>query len=496
MYDVYIFSMLQHIADHRKNFLPCQLGDRRTDDYNEESKETGEKTISFAINFEHVLVKPGGDEHAPTGKINIKDSDGFYLCRVDKLESHLLKADVIIDYSLPNIINVDKSNLGGLYQEYLRKVLYISPLLFSNCQFAKKERTLDTLTTFLHPSAGGGRRQHILTELTEAFPTHQNVNTYANEKLQDLLLNTKVLVNIHQTEYHDTLEELRILPALQCGTIVISEHAGLTELVPYQNMIIWASRENVVDITKKVLADYDRYYDEIFTDTNKRFLDQMRIDNYIRLERRLISMNLSLDDLSKHYNLDKNIASGCHNYIPGYTSLFEKRRFHVKNVLEIGIGVVEHGQMSGVVGLGYKTGNSLRCWRDYFLCADIHGMDLYPSGITKEPRITTYLADQSNLGDLERVMTDVGMCDVIVDDGSHDVNHQIFSFTHLAKYVKPNGGVYVIEDVQEKHDEFKDLTVFPHDVQEYIRTNFDVQCFDTRNERGRADDFLIAFIRK
>ena len=54
---------------------------------------------------------------------------------------------------------------------------------------------------------------------------------------------------------------------------------------------------------------------------------------------------ITLDELSRKYKLDKNIASVCHNYIPGYTTIFEYVRYEVKTVLEIGIGSIENGQM-------------------------------------------------------------------------------------------------------------------------------------------------------
>ena len=70
---------------------------------------------------------------------------------------------------------------------------------------------------------------------------------------------------------------------------------------------------------------------------------------------------MSLNELSIKYSLDKNIYCGCHNYIPGYVSLFEDKRYDIKKLLEIGIGSVENNQMVHVVNMGYKTGNSLKC---------------------------------------------------------------------------------------------------------------------------------------
>jgi hypothetical protein len=206
---------------------------------------------------------------------------------------------------------------------------------------------------------------------------------------------------------------------------------------------------------------------------------------------------MSLNELSKKYALDKNIASGCHNYIPAYTELFESRRDVVKKMLEIGIGSVENGQMGGVVNLGYKTGNSLKCWRDYFSNATIYGIDIYNHEELNTERIITFRADQSKETDLEIVIKNINdNLDIIIDDGSHLGEHQVFSFLFLNKFLSKNG-IYVIEDIQPNNiDKFLDLSIFPEDCIKYIKDNFIVKYFDTRKDFGRADDFMMCFIRK
>jgi hypothetical protein len=204
-----------------------------------------------------------------------------------------------------------------------------------------------------------------------------------------------------------------------------------------------------------------------------------------------------LDVISKKYNLDKNIASGCHNYIPGYTSLFEYIRYDVRNMLEIGIGSIENGQMSGVVYLGYKTGNSLKCWSEYFPNSKIYGIDIYAHAELNTDKITTFVADQSNGWELQKVINNINCeLDIIIDDGSHNGEHQVFSFIFLNKFLSKNG-IYVIEDIQPDNiDKFIDLSIFPNFYIKYIKENFIIKYFDTRHIKNRADDFMIAFIRK
>ena len=210
----------------------------------------------------------------------------------------------------------------------------------------------------------------------------------------------------------------------------------------------------------------------------------------------------SLHDLAVHYVTDK-ISSIGHDYIPGYTDLFESKRTSVRTMIEIGIGLGAHHELMLVLHPDYRIGNCLKMWRDYFPCAHIYGLDIIecPPELSNESRITTFIADQSSVTDLSRVMSSIvdeqNTIDVIIDDGSHFLDHQVTSFMFLSKYLSTNGGIYVIEDVQAPHIEsFQTLEVFPEDFREYIRDHFEVRWYDTRLNTGISDDFLMVFLRK
>jgi hypothetical protein len=122
----------------------------------------------------------------------------------------------------------------------------------------------------------------------------------------------------------------------------------------------------------------------------------------------------------------------CHNYTPTYFHLFAERAGEIGNVLEIGIA----------------DGRSLRMWRDFFPNAMIWGIDSNPACIFTERRIACYVADQSSKKDLDRVLGDnPPRFDLIVDDGSHEPAHQVFTARFLLPYLTPTG-IYVIEDIE------------------------------------------------
>lgn len=210
-----------------------------------------------------------------------------------------------------------------------------------------------------------------------------------------------------------------------------------------------------------------------------------------------LTSSKSLDELARNYGLDKHISTGWHNYIPIYTQLFDSIRYQSMNILEIGIGVVEHGQMLHTRQYGYHTGNSLKCWRDYFPNSIIHGIDIYEVNLGNEQRIRTFLADQSKEEDLSRVMGEINNhLDIIIDDGSHQGLHQVFSFMFLSKFLK-NGGIYVIEDIQPKFQQgFQDLSIFPVSFQSHIHKNYQHLTFDTGHKAPLNDDCIVAFVKK
>ena len=89
------------------------------------------------------------------------------------------------------------------------------------------------------------------------------------------------------------------------------------------------------------------------------------------------------------------------------------------------------GGINGVVSrkFNYKTGNSLKCWEEYFPNAKIYGIDIYPHPELNKNRIKTFMADQSNEQDFKSVIDKINSpLDIIIDDGSHQGEHQVFSF--------------------------------------------------------------------
>lgn len=144
-----------------------------------------------------------------------------------------------------------------------------------------------------------------------------------------------------------------------------------------------------------------------------------------------------LCELAKKFGTDKggwHLIAGetCHNYCPTYHRLLGDRRETIKAVLEIGV----------------NYGGSLRMWEEYFPNARVVGLDSNAGCLFNEGRISCFAADQGSGESLEAALNlaAIPQYDLIVDDGSHEPNHQIFSANALQHRLAPNG-LYIIEDI-------------------------------------------------
>ena len=147
----------------------------------------------------------------------------------------------------------------------------------------------------------------------------------------------------------------------------------------------------------------------------------------------------TLTELAIKYGVDKYYN---HSYLPVYSKLFDGMNVH--RLLEIGIGY--ESLMKPFVPF-YVHGASLRMWADYWPEANIYACDIHESTLVNEGRIKSWYADQSKEMDLERLVANCGgQLNIIIDDGSHEFEHQRITARTLLPWMMSNGGIMVIED--------------------------------------------------
>jgi hypothetical protein len=102
--------------------------------------------------------------------------------------------------------------------------------------------------------------------------------------------------------------------------------------------------------------------------------------------------------------------------------------------------------------IGVFKGGSLELWRNYFGdTATIFGIDINPrcaDYVTAPNQVR--IGSQDDTGFLEKVALEMGIPDIVLDDGSHIGRHQRKSFDILFPLLKP-GALYVIEDLHTSY---------------------------------------------
>lgn len=157
-----------------------------------------------------------------------------------------------------------------------------------------------------------------------------------------------------------------------------------------------------------------------------------------------------------------------HSYLEPYEELLAPRRQSARRVLEVGV----------------QQGGSLMLWRDYFPHAEVVGVDLDRCP-ARGPRITCVQGDAYREETVEYLRA-LGPFDVLIDDGSHALEHLKFFAARYTSLLAP-GGVLVIEDVETIDWVSAIADAFPEHVRPQVRV------LDRRHIKGRYDDILMVF---
>jgi hypothetical protein len=160
-----------------------------------------------------------------------------------------------------------------------------------------------------------------------------------------------------------------------------------------------------------------------------------------------------------------------HSYLDTYEILFKDKRNTSKAVMEIGI----------------SEGGSIKLWNDYFINANIFGLDIIKMRTSindiknNYPRINLLLETDAYNMDVNFFKNKF---DIIIEDGDHVLSSQIKTINNFLPLLKEDG-ILIIEDIQdiEHIKELYDNT--PEEYKKYIRH------YDLRGNKYRYDDILF-----
>ena len=216
----------------------------------------------------------------------------MYFLRLELGLDDLRRADVIIEYSVTNLVHI---KVSGLYPASIcNKFVYMPALYFPYETKAKDHRkfTISTCIINVH-----GRRKDLLQSFKDKGVEVENHGFNSYEEEMDVWDNTKILVNVHQASYFKTIEELRLVPALSRGVVIVSETDPRVDLLPYYDYIIFCKYEELASKAIEVSEHYDEYYKKFFGSDSElpEILNDMKQKSFNHLEKLMVKAHARRD---------------------------------------------------------------------------------------------------------------------------------------------------------------------------------------------------------
>jgi hypothetical protein len=176
----------------------------------------------------------------------------------------------------------------------------------------------------------------------------------------------------------------------------------------------------------------------------------------------------SLDKIVDNRFTDKNT---CHSYLETYEKLLKDKHLTCKNVLEIGI----------------QRGGSIKLWNDYFVNANIYGLDddENPKFLEEFKRVKCLKMNAYSQDSIDYFSNQNIKFDFIIDDGPHTLESMIFCLLHYSKLLAPTGTL-IIEDIPSMDW----AHLFERITHKYSEN---CQIYDLRPNKNRYDDIVFTF---
>ena len=181
---------------------------------------------------------------------------------------------------------------------------------------------------------------------------------------------------------------------------------------------------------------------------------------------------MSLAELVNNLRTDKNTL---HSYLPLYQNLLINKKETAKNVLEIGI----------------NNGGSIKLWSDFFINANVHGIDILSiddiwEDIKNKERIILYTSSDAYNNEffITHFLNKNIKYDFMLDDGPHTLE-SMQQFIKLYSQIMADDGILIVEDVQS----WDWIDILKNEVPEHLKQF--IKIYDLRANKNRYDDIVF-----
>ena len=220
---------------------------------------------------------------------------------------------------------------------------------------------------------------------------------------------------------------------------------------------------------------------------NNSDVSYWQYDPYIRRERSKVWDNM--ESTANKFELDRNISKTQGNLaeiIQSLNLVTDKNSLHsyCDHFYETEFARYKDKAVK-LVEIGVDQGGSLIMWANYFSNGHILGADLQWRGNCVEDckKYQNISLLQCNAYDYS-FAANIPMVDILIDDGPHSLNSQLFTVKVLSNKINP-GGILIIEDIENDAN----LQALINGVPFHLRPYTEIK--DLRDIKNRYDDLML-----
>jgi FkbM family methyltransferase len=177
-----------------------------------------------------------------------------------------------------------------------------------------------------------------------------------------------------------------------------------------------------------------------------------------------------------HYSLDKIVnnmitnKNTLHSYLETYETLLKGKQISCKNVLELGI----------------CGGGSIKLWNDYFVNANIYGIDANDGHhFLSEYKRVKHLNQNAFSQESISYLSDQNVkFDLIIDHGPISLENMVFFVQHYTKLLADDG-ILIVEDIPD----INWCNTLIYNIDESLKQY--IEIYDLRHIKNRWDDILL-----
>jgi len=208
-------------------------------------------------------------------KTNIKTNIDFYFINIEQMSNESYYKNIRILDNKINIIDYSEENIP-FFSNIYNKIYLISPYFKYKSHINNSYKTIDIIS-FVNNEY---RKQNINNlNLSDKYKIVLLDNCYG-ERRNIYFEKSKIYINFHCSDNHNTMELIRIVNLIMNKVIVITQKSILSDLLYLKDYIIECN-----DITNfntyivEILDNYETYFHKFFDNFNEsKYLEYIKTD--------------------------------------------------------------------------------------------------------------------------------------------------------------------------------------------------------------------------